>query len=210
MKNISKSKHLSYLFLIGILLAFCFTSCLSSQQMMARLNGHFYKYTFAIRESTSHKKSTTFSNKDFTISFEPEYSRVNFTLTNHTKSSIKIIWNQAAIQVQEDSSKVIHSAIPYAAKGKLLPPTEIKAGTTLQDIIIPTDYIKNENGKWVEKNFYPETDQSNSENTDWIMGLIGVDIFKLYLPISVNGHTEIYRFTFYPIEMEKGAKSFKH
>lgn len=190
--------------------ALLFASCLSSQQMLARLNGHFYKYTFAIREATTHKKSTTYSDNLFTVNFDPQYSRINFSLINHSKSPIQIIWDLTTIKVQDDSSKVIHAEIPYANKGKSLPPTEIKAGASLQDLIIPTDYIKNENGKWVEKNFYPETDQSNSENTDWIMGLLGVDVFKLYLPIQSNGKIQVYKFTFYPIEMEKGAKSFKH
>lgn len=198
------------LLLIGSFLAATFSSCMSSQQMIDRLNGHFYKYIFAIRETTTRKKSTTYTNTSFTITFDPEYSRINFTITNHTQSSIKIIWNETYIKVQDDSSKVIHAEIPYSAKNKALQPSEIKAGGVLQDIIIPTDYIKNENGKWIERNFYPETDQSNSQNTDWIMGLLGVDVFKLYLPIQINRQTQVYTFTFYPIEMEKGAKSFKH
>lgn len=198
------------LFLLGSFFATTFISCMSSQQMMDRLNGHFYKYTFAIREATTRKKSTTYNNNAFTITFDPEYSRVNFKIANHTSSSIKIIWDETYIKVQDDSSKVIHANIPYSTKNNTLQPSEIEAGSSLQDIIIPVDYIKNENGKWVERNFYPETDQSNSQNTDWIMGLLGVDVFKLYLPIQINEQTQVYTFTFYPIEMEKGAKSFKH
>lgn len=39
------------------------------------------------------------------------------------------------------------------------------------------------------------------------MGLLGVDIFKLYLPVAISGDTTTYKSTFYPIEMERARLS---
>jgi len=54
---------------------------------------------------------------------------------------------------------------------------------------------------------YPDHDEEQSEETDWIMGLLGVDIFKLYLPVAISGDTTTYKSTFYPIEMERARLS---
>ncbi|ANI87974.1 hypothetical protein A9P82_00760 [Arachidicoccus ginsenosidimutans] len=177
--------------------------------MIAAMNGHCYKYKFSIREHSSRKHPTTYSNNIFTASFTPEYIRVNYNIVNNSSSSIKIIWDKAYIVVQGDSSKVIPSTVSFENKDLPVPHSEMRAGQALEGFITPVDYIKNNGNKWLATDFYPEHDQSNSENTDWIMGLLGVDIFKLYLPVASNGKTEIYKFTFYPVEMEKSATSLE-
>jgi hypothetical protein len=175
--------------------------------MMAAMYGHLYKYTFAVRERTTSRPSATFANKIFTLNFVPQYIRVNYSISNTSAAPIRIIWDKAYIVVNDDSSKVIPSTMPLEEKDTVPQPSEIGAGQRFEGFITPVDYIKNMDGKWTATEIYPSRDQGNSTQTDWIMGLIGVDIFKLYLPVESNGQIHIYPFTFYPVEMERSATS---
>lgn len=184
-----------------------FASCIASRSMIAAMYGHFYKYQFAIREHTTHKPSTMFADKTFTVNFTPQYIRVNYSMSNNSTAAIRIIWDKAYIVVQDDSSKVIPSFISFENKNTTPPFSEIVAGKALQGFITPVDYIKSMDGKLTATEIYPSSEQGNSEQTDWIMGLIGVNIFKLYLPVESSGGMHVYCFTFYPIEMERSATS---
>ena len=175
--------------------------------MAEAINAHYYKYSFALRERTSRKEPCTFSNSIFSIAFEPQFIRVKYTITNFSKAPVQILWDKAYLVVHDDSSKIIPSTIAPEDADITPPPAEIQAGQTLQGFVTPIDYIKNTGQSWVATEFYPSHDDSLAPKTDWIMGLIGVDIFKLYIPVIENGETKTYKYTFYPIEMEKSAVS---
>lgn len=189
---------------IGV--SFITQSCISTKMAQA-INAHYYKYTFALRERTSRKAPCTFSNDIFSATFEPQFIHVNYAITNLSKTPIQILWDKTYLVVHSDSSKIIPSTIAPADADITPPPAEIQAGQTIQGFITPIDYIKNTGQRWISTEFYPSHDDSLAPKTDWIMGLIGVDIFKLYMPVVANGKTKTYKFTFYPIEMEKSAVS---
>lgn len=175
--------------------------------MAQAINAHYYKYTFALRDHISRKAPCTFSNNIFSATFGPQFIRVNYLITNVSKAPVQILWDKAYLVVHDDSSKIIPSTISLTDADITPLPVEISAGQSLQGFITPVDYIKNTGNGWVATEFYPSHDDSLAPATDWIMGLIGVDIFKLYVPIVSDGQTKTYKFTFYPIEMEKSAVS---
>lgn len=191
---------------VMIMLSVALSSCISTKMARA-INAHYYKYTFALRERTARKAQCTFSNSDFSIAFEPQFIRVSYTVTNFSTAPVKILWDKTYLVVHNDSSKIIPSTIAPADADITPPPAEIQAGQSLQGFITPIDYIKNTGQSWVATEFYPSHDDSLAPVTDWIMGLIGVDIFKLYIPIVSGGQTKTYKFTFYPAEMEKSVTS---
>jgi len=194
---------------IGILvvgLSCILQSCISTRMAQA-INAHYYKYSFALRERTSRKAPCTFSNDIFSIAFEPQFIRVNYSVTNLSNAPVTVLWDKTYLVVHNDSSKIIPSAIAPGDADITPPPAEIQAGKSLQGFITPIDYIKNTGQNWIVTEFYPSHDDTLAPATDWIMGLIGVDIFKLYIPITANGQTKTYKFTFYPNEMEKSAVS---
>lgn len=186
-----------------IIIASALSACIASQSMMAAMNGHFYKYEFAIREHTTRKPTAAYADKIFTVNFIPQYIDVHYQISNNSPAPIRIIWDKAYIVIHSDSSKI--AFVPFTAFAT--PPSEIAARQSIEGNIAPADYIKNIDGKWTATEIYPGSDQDNSEQTDWIMGLLGVNIFKLYLPVESNGQIQIYPFTFYPIEIERSAVS---
>lgn len=184
-------------------------ACITSQKMMDNINGHYYKYTFAVREATTRKKTTNFENKYMQVHFDPAYHRVNFDLKNLSDQPIEIIWSETVIQTSSDSSHIIHTGIPVSQSANAIAPTKVAPGQTIQDFLLPVDLIHKKDGVNTIEDIYPEKDDSLSVKNDWIMQQIGQNLFIVYLAMRVKGQKEILRFRFYPIIMQRGASSFK-
>lgn len=184
-------------------------SCIPSKQMMEDIHGHYYKYTFALKESKAHKKETRFTNADFSIQFIAQYSRISFQLINLTNQDLIIDWNHVSFVVHNDSCGVIHNGLSYEQKDNIKPPFTLKANQRLQDFIIPVNFIHLKNNQWVVDNIYPDQDDDLSLKTDWIMGLIGEHLFTIYIPMTIHGLRQVFPFSFYPIEMQRSAKPVK-
>lgn len=176
-----------FIYIVVVALLFFMQSCISTKMAQA-INAHYYKYTFALRERTSRKMPCTFSDDIFSATFEPQFIRVNYAFTNFSKMPVRILWNKTYLVVHNDSSKIIPSTIAPEDADMTPPSIEIKAGQTLKGFITPIDYIKNTGQSWITTEFYPSHDDSLAPDTDWIMGLIGVDIFKLFVCISYKNY----------------------
>lgn len=184
-------------------------ACITSQRMMDNINGHYYKYTFAVREATTRKKSADFEKDGFFLHFDPQYNRVNFDFKNKSNAPISIVWSKTLIITNSDSSGVLHAGIPLSDRFVNMPPTVVAAGASYSDFILPLDLIQKEGDHQTIKDIYAEKDDALSVNTDWIMGQIGRDIFAVQFTLQIDGHQQVLPFHFYPIVMQRGAKSFK-
>lgn len=198
-------------FRLALILVPIFTvqSCITSQRMMDNINGHYYKYTFAVREATTHKKTTQFEHNNFMLHFDPAYNRVNFDLTNTGADPIEILWDQTSLVVAADSSQVIHGGVALSSSRSATAPTIVASHQTLKDFILPLELIQTVDGHQTISDIYPEKDDSLSVKNDWIMRLIGQDLFTIHLALRIKGKAYNFPFHFYPIVMQRGAKSFK-
>jgi hypothetical protein len=69
-------------------------------------------------------------------------SRINFTITNKTDHSIKIIWDEAAfIDLDGQSGRVAHEGVKYADRNASQPPSVIPGGRSLTDFVLPTGRV---------------------------------------------------------------------
>lgn len=195
---------------MGIFMVFGLSACITSQRMMDNINGHYYKYTFAVREATTRKKTAIYDNGQFSVQFDPEYNRINFDLKNESTSELSILWDQTRLINDQDSSRVIHNGVrPGQGLTAAVAPTVIAPGTTLKDFILPLNLIRTVNNQQTIGDIYPEKDDSLSLQNDWMMGQIGQDLFALQLTVMVDGKVLHLPFHFYPIVLQRGAKSFK-
>jgi len=65
-------------------------------------------------------------------------SRTNFTTTNKTDNSIKIIWDEAAfISTDGQPGRVAHEGVDYGDRDASQPPSVIPGGSSLTDFIRP-------------------------------------------------------------------------
>ncbi|GAB3353038.1 hypothetical protein GCM10027566_12950 [Arachidicoccus ginsenosidivorans] len=177
--------------------------------MIDAVHGHYYQYKFSMRQSDSRKKAL-WENRGVKLLLVPDYNRINFSLENHSGAPVEIIWTQSSMVQLNDSSAVIHGGISLNSNPRAQAPSVIANGQSLQDFILPLLLIEI-NGKTLSiRDLYPEKDDELSEKNDWIMHLIGQDLFKLYLVLKINGQQQQLAFTFYPVEIMRGAHSFKN
>ncbi|SDZ87051.1 hypothetical protein SAMN05192529_10365 [Arachidicoccus rhizosphaerae] len=182
--------------------------CITSQKMMDAVHGQYYQYKFSMRESNSRKKAV-WQKDGVQIIFSPDYNRINFSVINHSERPVEIIWTKSAMVQQSDSSAIIHGGISLSSNPRIQPSSVIAKGKNLQDFILPLLLINVNGQKLSIRDIYPEKDDELSVKNDWIMHLIGQDLFKLYLTIKINDQEGKLPFTFYPIEIMRGAHSFK-
>ena len=109
-----------------------------------------------------------------------------------------------------DSSVVIHSGVSLNADPQKQVPSVVAPGNSLQDFIVPLLLIDVNDKHLAIRDLYPEKDDSLSVKNDWIMHLIGQDLFRLYLRLKINGKMEQPVFHFYPVEISRGGHSFKN
>ena len=111
-----------------------------------------------------------------------------FLLTNKTKNSIKVVWNEASIVDQNNLvSKVVHKGVRYMDANNPQPPTTILSGATLSELVAPTNRIKYSDG-WYQQSIIA-SNRSNDIN------VVGKTI-KVLLPIEIAGVVNEYVFCF--------------
>lgn len=183
--------------------------CITSQKMMDAVHGQYYQYKFSMRESDSRKKAI-WDKSGVEISFVPDFNRINLSVVNHSEGPVEILWTKSSMVQENDSSAIIHGGVSLGSNPRIQAPSVIEKGKNLQDFILPLLLIKINGQQLSIRDLYPEKDDDLSVKNDWIMHLIGQDLFKLYLTIKVRGVEQKLLFTFYPIEIMRGAHSFKN
>ena len=67
-------------------------------------------------------------------------SQISFSIENKTDHSIKLIWDEAAyVGPTGESKRVCHSGVKYSEREAPQVPTVVARGTSLSDVIWPTD-----------------------------------------------------------------------
>lgn len=111
-----------------------------------------------------------------------------FSLTNKTKNSIKVVWDEASI-VDENNlvSKVVHKGVKYMDANNTQPPTTIPSGASISELVAPINRIKYSDG-WYQQSIIA-SNRSNDIN------VVGKTI-KVLLPIEIAGVVNEYVFCF--------------
>ena len=198
----------NYLTILVVVLGMIAQGCISSKRMMEAVHGHYYEYKFSMREANSRKKAV-WEKDGIKLSFTPVYNRINFSLENKSAQPVEVLWHKSSMVQENDSSAIIHGGVSLSADPKKQLPSVIEKGKSLNDFILPLLLIEIQDRKLSIRDLYPEKDDELSEKNDWIMHLIGQDLFRLHLVIKMGGTEQDLTLNFYPIEITRGAHSFK-
>ena len=177
--------------------------------MLEAVHGHYYAYKFSMREANSRKKAQ-WEQDGLKIEFSPVYNRLNFSLENKTGKPVRIFWNKSSMVQEYDSSAIIHGGVSLDTDPQKQSVTLVKNGDRINDFILPLLLIQVKENKLSLRDLYPEKDDELSVKNDWIMHLIGRDLFRLHLIVDSKGKEHDLTFHFYPIEITRGAHSFKN
>lgn len=137
------------------------------------------------------KSVTKYSYTDnlLTIVLVDESVGIDFSLSNKSGNTIKIEWNEASfIDINNSASRVFHSGVKYIDRGASMPASVIPNGTTIDDVIMPTNLTSYYSGDWSSSSLIP-----NRRSYD--EAKIGKTV-KILLPINVKGVINEYTFIF--------------
>ena len=139
-----------------------------------------YGKTQIIKDSTITKYSYVDNVIDITI-FATNRD-FHFTIRNNYTSTIKIIWDEAAfIDLEDTSSKIMHSGIKFSQMEESQPASVIIKGAKLEEVVCP-----------INKVYYSDILKT------WNKGLLynGTGFIKLMLPIQIKDVVNEYVFVF--------------
>jgi hypothetical protein len=129
----------------------------------------------------------------------PMTKQFSFNLTNNSKNSIKIIWDEAVyVDIDGSSHRVMHTGVKYIDRDQSQPPTIVVKGANVDDIVIPTDnvyYVSGQYGGWFVRPLFKNTANTAEElealKTKYVGGVV-----KVLLPLKIEETTNEYLFTF--------------
>jgi len=172
--------------------------------------GHYYTYKFGIKESKKNWKKSYFKDDIVAIDFSPNYNNVGMEIVNQSSEIITVDWNKVVLEENDIKSNVLVWGSDLSQKHEVLPVNILKPGQGIRTEIIPAemigyapkDSLADKNG-YVIHQLYPDYDHKDDKESAIIMGLLGVELFKIKIPITIHNQTLDYTFTFVPVEIER-------
>jgi hypothetical protein len=126
----------------------------------------------------------------------PQPKQIAFSLYNKSDFNLKIIWDEAAyIDENGVSRRVIHKGTKYIDRFNPQPPTIVAKNSYIIDLIYPADFIFYDEG-WQEKPIFPYEFTGKREKAQMLAQNYEGKIFKILLPIEINGIKKEYLFAF--------------
>lgn len=151
-------------------------------------------------------KIVSFNDENLTkYTFEDEHIQIlwymtryslHFVLTNKSQHSIKIPWDDMVyVDIYGKTGRIMHSGVKYIDRNNTQPASVVPKGTSLSDLVMPTDnvyYVSGQYGGWRESPLLP---RYSSQEEIKSSGVVGKSI-KVLFPIQIENVTNEYTFEF--------------
>jgi hypothetical protein len=149
-----------------------------------------YKYIFSMVKPRENPANVHWDD-EMQIDFELNRIAFGFTLRNKTDNPMMINWDQVAyVDPLGETHKVMHQGVRFIQRDQPMPPSMIPPGAKLTDVLVPTDYVSYESGRyggWTAREMYPKPEQ-------------GVQFrgktFSIFMPLTINDKVKNYNFVF--------------
>lgn len=113
----------------------------------------------------------------------------SFNLENKSGNSLKIEWDEGSyIDISNSASRIFHSGVKYTDRDKSMPATVVPNGTSVDDVVLPTNLTSFSSGDW-------HSSPLISNNRTYDPNKVGKTV-KVLLPISVKGVVNEYTYIF--------------
>lgn len=165
-----------------------------------------YKITVNTQDTSNQMDGLIFMDSLLSIKWNPTAKGFNFNLINVSTSSLKIIWDDATfVGFDGNNSKVMHQGVKFIDRNNAMTPTTIIAGSSLSDVVTPTNnvywvdgtYSKygSTPGRWEVRDIYI-TSASDSLLLQEYVNSYSKSNMKILLPIEYKDTTYEYVFVF--------------
>ena len=153
-----------------------------------------YGTTDVVVLNESGKTNYKYENDLFNIIWYPTRKQLNFSITNISDYSIKILWDESVFIDQEGKTgRVMHDGVKYIDRNNSMPASIIPKGTSLDDIIVPTSNVYYSSGIGWETSALVHVNQDLLKSNP--SAYEGVTI-KILLPLEIEGIKNEYTFEF--------------
>ena len=116
-------------------------------------------------------------------------SEFSFSLQNKSGNSLKIEWDEGSyIDLSNSASRIFHSGVKYTDRDKSMPATVVPNGTSVDDVVLPTNLTSFSGSNWHSSSLIPN-------NRTYDPNKVGKTV-KVLLPISVRGVVNEYTYIF--------------
>ena len=133
----------------------------------------------------------TFEDDHLRISWYVGIDRFHFSLYNKSDHSLKIIWDDAALVMYDNStSRLMHNGIKYDRRNESQVSTTIPHGAKLEDVLVPTENVTLNNNGWKVNPILPQN--LTMEEAKNLKG----EKIKVLLPIKIEDVQNEYTFVF--------------
>jgi|GEM_PF-1188262 len=140
--------------------------------------------------------TNTFEDETIRIEWQPQESQFQFTLTNKTGASERVLWDDASfVGPDGKTDRIMHQGVKFADRSGSMPPTLIIHGATLDDLIAPVSnvywregYGTYDAGGWQSRPLLTGSPSATDARTDRSI--------RILLPIEANGVVREYLFDF--------------
>lgn len=130
---------------------------------------------------------------------DKQLNGMNFWLFNKTDYTITIRWEEGSfVDENGQNHRIIHSGVKYIDRNLPQPPSIIVKKKTLDDIVIPSDYVYWEEilrGNWKVRPFFIPRGKTKEEVILNARTNIG-KTFQILLPFEINNAIHEYLFIF--------------
>lgn len=164
---------------------------------------------YGIRKATSQTGNYSYEDEIINSLWSISEDRMNFEITNKSDNSIRILWDEAAyVNIDNYSSRIMHSGMEYTNRNLSLPPSIIVRKAFLRDAAIPLDNISYDDYEgWIIAPLIGNTFYNEEEAQEFADKVIGRKI-QLLLPMEINNTIHEYIFVFeiddYSVSEEMG------
>lgn len=145
----------------------------------------------------------SYSDENIDIVWYVTQNQFNFKLTNNSDFAIKIPWDEVVyIDADSNAKKVMHSGIKYNERNSAQPASVVPRGTSISDIILPTDNVYwregtysrygSTAGGWEERPLFPQYSTKEGAESSYLKG----STVSIMMPIVIQNVTNEYTFTF--------------
>lgn len=151
-------------------------------------------YTYELAAPVK-SKDLIYRDDHLIVQFKLDESALRFQLQNVSEAPVAVDWEKASVSLNNRTYALRNSATWYA------PPSAVPSSVTvpplgyIRDMVIPRENIYQENGRWIERPFFPNDDLGSAKRRALIMRYRGSRV-TLTLPVRIAEVVKEYTFTF--------------
>ena len=167
------------------------SSCYTTQSVP------YNDYKFSLVDQQGNVKDTgdalTYVDSSIIASFAVGKKDISMVMKNQTTGTIKVLWDESLFIKNGSPGKVMHGGVKFTDRNQSMPPSVVPAGTTFEDVIVPTDNVYWREGYYSQYGSSP----GGWEKKDLLPSYTSKgDQFGVFMPMTVGGSTKEYNFNF--------------